>query len=195
MDKKEIIDFFNRLAPGWDAEQIDKKRIINGILDNAEVSEGKAVLDVACGTGILFPFYLERGVSSVTGIDISSEMIKIAEYKYGKDSRTSFICADADSAKFDKQFDIAMIYNAFPHFPDPKLLAENLHSCLKEGGRICIAHGASRTEIDSHHSGCASRVSVGLMEAEKLAELLSPLYNVDVCISNDEFYQVSGIKK
>ena len=195
MDKKEITEFFNRLAPNWDGEQVDKRKIINGILDSAEVTAGKDILDVACGTGVLFPFYIERGVSAVTGIDISQAMIEIAKKKFGGDGRFSFICGDADSAVLSRQFDIAMVYNAFPHFPNPQKLFENLYACLKEGGRICIAHGSSRAVIDAHHSNSASRVSLGLMEAEKLAELLSPRYNVDICISNDEFYQVSGIKK
>lgn len=33
------------------------------------------LLDVACGTGVLFPDYLARG-ASVTGIDISPEMAR-----------------------------------------------------------------------------------------------------------------------
>ena len=38
--------------------------------------KGRDILDVACGTGVLFPYYYEKGVASVTGIDISGEMVK-----------------------------------------------------------------------------------------------------------------------
>ena len=48
--------------------------IIGKILDGAGVAAGKDVLDVACGTGVLFPDYLQRQVGSLTAIDISPEM-------------------------------------------------------------------------------------------------------------------------
>ena len=55
IETKEVIEFFDRLAPGWDAEMIRSDEIINTILNNAEVTEWKDVLDVACGTGVLIP--------------------------------------------------------------------------------------------------------------------------------------------
>ena len=58
MNKSDVIEFFDRYAPTWDADQIPKDKIINRILDNAGVGEGQEILDVACGTGSLFPFYL-----------------------------------------------------------------------------------------------------------------------------------------
>ena len=81
MEKRDVIEFFDRCAPGWDAGMIKNDEIIGKILDNAEVSEGMDVLDVACGTGVMFPYYLDRKVASVTGIDISPEMAKIAAGK------------------------------------------------------------------------------------------------------------------
>ena len=84
MEKKDIIAFFDRCAPSWDGEMIKNDGIINKILDNAELGENMDVLDVACGTGVLFDYYLERKVASVTGIDISPEMAKIAQRKYAE---------------------------------------------------------------------------------------------------------------
>ena len=60
MTKQEIIVFFDHMAPQWDEDMIRSDEIINRILDGAEVTEGKFVLDVACGTGVLFPDYLKR---------------------------------------------------------------------------------------------------------------------------------------
>lgn len=52
IDKADVIEFFDRCAPSWDAELIRSDRKINIILDNAGVGEGSRVLDVACGTGV-----------------------------------------------------------------------------------------------------------------------------------------------
>ena len=84
MEKKDIIEFFDKCAPWWDADMIRSDAIIQRILDNAGIGKDMDVLDVACGTGVMFDYYLDRNVASVTGIDISPEMAKIAQRKYEK---------------------------------------------------------------------------------------------------------------
>jgi len=195
MEKKDVIEFFDRCAPDWDADMIKDDRIIGAILDNAEVSENMDVLDVACGTGVMFPYYLERGVRAVTGIDISPRMAEIAQKKFQQDSRVQVICGDVETVELDKKFDIIMVYNAFPHFPDPRRLIKTLTGLLKEGGRLSIAHGASRETIDNHHQGAASKVSNGLMSAQQLKKLFDPHLEVEIMISNSRMYQLSGVKR
>ena len=195
MDKQSVIEFFDKCAPTWDAEMIKSDAIINRILDNAEVGTGMTVLDVACGTGVMFDYYLSRGVESVVGIDISPEMAKIAAEKYAAEPRVQVLCGDVEEYAFDRKFDRIVVYNAFPHFPHPKRLIKLLSELLKEDGRLTIAHGASRETIDGHHSGAASKVSNGLMAAESLKRIFDARFNVEVMISNRHMYQVSGVKR
>ena len=195
MNKQDVIEFFDRAASGWDAEMIKNDVIIEKILDNVEIEAGQDVLDVACGTGVLFPYYLQRGVASVTGIDISPEMAKIAEDKFAGNSKVQVLCGDVESAKFPQKFDRIVVYNAFPHFPKPKRLVKLLSGLLKENGRLTIAHGMSRESIDGHHQGAASMVSGSLMSAESLKKLFDPHFTGEVMISNSKMYQVSGVKK
>lgn len=195
MEKKDVIEFFDRCAPTWDAEMVKSDRIINAILDNAEIGPGMDILDVACGTGVMFPYYLERGAASVTGVDISPKMAQIAGEKYAGNSAVEVVCGDVEEISFDRKFDAVVVYNAFPHFPEPKRLIKRLASLLKEGGRLTVAHGASREAIDGHHQGSASAVSNGLMSAESLKALFAPWLQVEVVISNDRMYQVSGVKR
>lgn len=195
MNKTDVISFFDSIAAGWDSVQADRTEIINRILDNAGITEGQDVLDVACGTGILFPFYMQRNVASVTGIDISHEMARLAAEKHADIENIKVICGDVEQTEFDKKFDSIVVYNAFPHFPDPEALIARLSSLLKEGGRLTIAHGDSREKIDDHHKGAASKVSNGLMHAESLKQLFVPFFDVEIMISNDLMYQVTGIRK
>ena len=195
MQKQDVIAFFDRCAPTWDAELIRNDAVIEMILDNAEIEAGMDVLDVACGTGVLFPYYLRRGVASVTGIDISPEMARIAGEKFAGEDRIRVLCGDVEEAAFDRKFDRIVVYNAFPHFPDPRNLIKVLAGLLKEEGRLTVAHGASREAIDGHHQGSASRVSNGLMTADSLKKLFDPHFEVEVMISNRRMYQVSGVKR
>ena len=192
MDKETIRDFFNNFAPQWDNEPIAEKEIIDTVLDNGGIKENVDILDVACGTGVLFPYYLERKVKSITAVDISPEMVKIAKSKF---PQADVICGDAENFTFPHQFDAIMIYNAFPHFPEPEKVIENLSKHLKSGGKISIAHGLSKKELDEVHMKSAGKVSNILPECEELAEMLRPYFNVDIMISNDKMYQVSGIKR
>ncbi len=195
MEKRDVIAFFDRCAPSWDDTMIKSDEIIGKILDNAEVSEGMDILDVACGTGVMFPYYLDRKVASVTGIDISPEMAKIAAGKYAGLDNVRVICGDVEDYSFDRKFDRIVVYNAFPHFPNPKRLIATLADLLKDGGRLTIAHGQSREAIDGHHHGSASKVSNGLMRADSLKALFDPHFEVEVMISNSRMYQVSGFKR
>ena len=195
MDKKDVIEFFDRCAPNWDADMIKNDVIIGRILDNAEVGAGMDVLDVACGTGVMFDYYLSRGVASVTGIDIAPEMAKIAAQKYAAEDKVQVLCGDVEEYAFDRKFDRIVVYNAFPHFPYPKRLIKILAKLLKEDGRLTVAHGMSREAIDNHHSGNASKVSNGLMAAESLKRIFDAHFEVEVVISNRHMYQVSGVKR
>ena len=191
MEKKEIAAFFDRCAPWWDSDLIRNEGIIAAILDNAGIREGMRVLDVACGTGVLFPDYRKRG-AIVTGIDISPEMVKVAQSKFPD---VTVICGDVEDTRFPEKFDAIMVYNAFPHFPDPAHLIEVLAGLVKPGGRLSVAHSMSRAALADHHAGRAANVSIDLVEETTLSALFAPFFEVDVVISNDHMYQVAGTRR
>ena len=191
MNKEDVIKFFDRYAPQWDADMIRDDAIIGKILDLGNVTAGVDVLDVACGTGVLFPDYMARNVASLTGIDISPEMVKITREKF---PQVEVLCADVEEAQFGIKFDCIMVYNAFPHFPDPDRLIQVLSDLLKPGGTLTVAHGMSRAQIDHHHEGAASKVSVGLMHEDQLAEIFGKFLQVTAKVSDDRMYAVCGKK-
>lgn len=193
IEREKVIAFFNECAAGWDADMVRSDEKIGRILDNAGVTVHSRVLDVACGTGVLIGDYLRRNVETVTAVDISPEMIRIAQDKYPQEN-VRFVCGDAESADLGGDFDAVVIYNAFPHFPDPDALIAHLASLLARGGRLTVAHGSSRAAIDAHHHGAARHVSNGLMEADALAAIFARHLRVTTVLSTDEMYQVVGEK-
>jgi 2-polyprenyl-3-methyl-5-hydroxy-6-metoxy-1,4-benzoquinol methylase len=194
MNKRDIIDFFDRFAPQWDADMVRNEAVINCILENGGIDEGVSVLDVACGTGVLIPDYLDRDVDSVTGVDISPKMISIAEEKFSQ-SNVRFVCSDVETVSFESSFDRVVVYNAFPHFFNPLNLVKVLAGHLNSGGMLTVAHGMSREAINRHHEGSASQVSIELLNEDELEKLLEPYFDVVVKISDDRMYQVAGVKK
>lgn len=100
---------------------------------------------------------MERGVSSITGVDISEKMIEIASEKYGNHSEIELIADDVENISLSNMYDCCIVYNAFPHFVDPQLLIECMAENLTKNGRLTIAHGMSREKIDGHHSNGAEK--------------------------------------
>ncbi len=194
MDKKDIKAFFDRLAPVWDESCFHDPSKIETILDYAGISANVSVLDVACGTGVLFPFYLRRNVSRIVGIDLSGEMTTEAAKNFA-DPHIRLITGDAETFAFEESFDCCVVYSALPHFEDPANLIRHLSEALLPGGRLTVAHSESRATIDGRHSDGAQAVSMGLLPEDELAAIMEPYLQVDVIRSDEQMYVVSGIRK
>jgi demethylmenaquinone methyltransferase/2-methoxy-6-polyprenyl-1,4-benzoquinol methylase len=151
----------------------------------------KLIAELGCGTGNITERLAEKGYDMV-GIDISEEMVKIAQSKF---PQVNVLCGDVENAVFPQKFDCIVVYNAFPHFPNPETLISVLAGHLAPGGLLTVAHGMSRAAIDRHHEGAASRVSLGLMHEDSLAELFSKYLTVTVKHADDSMYQITGRKE
>ncbi len=196
MDKKEVIKFFDERSEIWDDEMIKDDNKMNEILDSAKVCENKSILDIACGTGVMIDYYIKRNAGEIVGVDISSKMIDIAKDKFKSYDNISFICCDAENYNFDKQFDSAIIFNAFPHFVNPNDLIKNLYKAVKIGGTLTVAHDRGRKQIDLHHDEVkASKISNGLMSANDLEKIfINASFKETYTKSTDDIYIVTGIK-
>jgi len=193
VNKAEIQAYFDRQAPEWDARMVRCTQKINAILAAAAVGPGTRVLDVACGTGVLFEDYLAHGVAEVVGVDISPEMVRIARRKYPQ-SHVSVLCADVEEISFAQPFDSVVVYNAFPHFTNPAQLVAHLAGLLAPGGSLCIAHGMSRQALLRHHEGRPSTVSQPLPELQQVTALLHPYFRVSTAVSDEEKFIAAGVR-
>ena len=128
-------------------------------------------------------------MAQITAIDIAPEMAAIAQKKF---PQVKVLCGDVETMEFDGLFDCIVVYNAFPHFPDPEKLIARLSSLLAPGGTLTVAHGMSRAHIDSHHKGAASKVSIGLIHEDQLAQMMGKYHKVIVKRSTDRMYQVTA---
>ena len=193
VDTDKVRDFFDSLADTWDMVSVCDDARLSHILDLADIRPGVRVLDVACGTGVMIPRYLARGAGEVVGIDLSPRMIARAREKCA-DPRVRLLAGDAETTE-ERGFDRIVIYNAFPHFPDPGRLIGALADRLDPGGRLTIAHGAGRRVINRGHEQSASEVSLGLPPAAEVALLMNGRFSVDTIADEETLFLVSGILK
>jgi len=94
------------------------------------------VLDLACGTGILFP-KLTAKFKTVVGLDYSLPMLEVAKRKGIKN--TLLVRGDALKLPFgDEIFDTVVVSLGLRHFPDLELSLREIHRVLKKGGELHV---------------------------------------------------------
>ncbi len=112
----------------------------------------EALLDVGCGTGFLIDLLAKQRPARYAGLDLSPEMVRMAESKRIKS--TEFLVGSADRLPFpDGCFDIVTCSQSFHHYPYPdKAMAEALR-VLKPGGLYILSDtgiGGVGGWIDNH---------------------------------------------
>ena len=109
--------------------------------------QGKEVLDVGCGTGIISLLALQKGAAKVVCGDISTYMLEAARNRadrqgYGSD-RITFRQLDAESLPFeDERFDFVMTGMTMGLLPDQEKAVTEMIRVLRPGCLLSVgAHG------------------------------------------------------
>ncbi len=170
-------EFFDRLAAEWDlmytAEDLER---LQHVVDRLDVKAGMQILDLGCGTGILFDLLRRRTGEHgcVVGVDFSLEMAQKAHRNFPF-ANLHVVDADASELPFaDRVFDLAVAFSSFPHFVDQQRTLEELHRVLKPGSRIYIIHLQSSKELAAIHHRVGGVVSHDVLPSkEKLHQMFS----------------------
>lgn len=105
---------------------------------------GGAVLDVACGEGLLLK-HLAGAYAYYLGVDVSATAI--AQAAAYLNTRTEFVRADAENYTAGRQFDVVVFNECLYYFYDPVRTVERYAAtALKPGGVILLSNylGSSR---------------------------------------------------
>ncbi len=97
----------------------------------------KKILDVGCGTGnVLMRLQSNKDVS-LYGLDISENMIKVAEKNLGK--RAELKVGDSEYIPWEADFFDVIVCNAsFHHYPNPEKVLLEMQRVLKNSGTLII---------------------------------------------------------
>lgn len=106
----------------------------------AQIAPTDTVLDVACGTGEFERLILaENPTQSIVGVDISENMLAIAQQKLQAYPNVSFQTATASALPFrDDSFDVIVSASSFHYFDDPKVALTEMKRVLKPNGKVVI---------------------------------------------------------
>jgi len=109
------------------------------VCDEAGISSGKKVLDVACGTGALTCVVAEKvgAQGKVVGLDINEEMLGVAREKT---SLVEWRQGRAEDLPFeDESFDVAVSQFGFMFFENQVSALREMFRVLRSGGRMVVA--------------------------------------------------------
>ena len=131
--------YFDRLAPGWD-ERTDAPGPAHlaplAVAVTKVDRRPERALDIGTGTGVAALFLArEYPRASIRGVDVSEEMIKLAQGKVGLDpeGRVAFRVADASALPFpDGHFDLVNLLNMPPFFAE-------IGRVLRHDGHVIVA--------------------------------------------------------
>ena len=120
------------------------------LLEMTGVRAGQAVLDVACGSGIVAhrAAALVGPSGRVTGIDLSPGQIHVARERSRALSHhwTEFLVMDALRLEFaEASFDVVLAQ--FPHLPDRRRCLAEMFRVLKPGGAVAVCNGGGGAPV------------------------------------------------
>jgi 2-polyprenyl-3-methyl-5-hydroxy-6-metoxy-1,4-benzoquinol methylase len=153
--RREVKDYFEDIASDFDSYYESPKgfldKIINawlrrpGLIKRLKISLEasnphleKKILDVGCGSGKFVVECAKRG-AEVWGMDISREMIEIANHFCEKNKVEAELRIGDATRELPRGFDACVALGVFEYFEDPKSILRNMFASTNNGGKIIFS--------------------------------------------------------
>ena len=146
IDQQEVQKFADLAEKWWDKSGDFKPlHIINPLrakyISSKIELDGKTLLDVGCGGGILAEALHDKG-AIVTGIDAAGPGIEIAKHHAKKNNKSieyQESTAEDLIQKSSEKYDVVTCLEVLEHVPDPKLLVKTCIDLLKPNGDLFLS--------------------------------------------------------
>ena len=146
LDSAEIAKFDAIAARWWDPEgEFRPLHAINPLrldyVDSRAPLQGRRVLDIGCGGGLLAEGMASRG-AKVMGIDLSEGALKVAKLhlkESGRQVEYRLVSAEALAAEMPGAFDIVTCMEMLEHVPDPASVIRACTALVRPGGQVLFS--------------------------------------------------------
>ncbi|MGQ9530651.1 MAG: class I SAM-dependent methyltransferase [Candidatus Bathycorpusculaceae bacterium] len=137
--KRTIMHRYNLTAHIYDMRYAEEQTAkIKAALEALKAERFSLVLDVGCGTGILFDYIAEK-TEAIIGLDISRKILLQARKRAKNFQNIHLVLADADNAPFKENifsqiFGITLIQN----MPNPTKTLKEIKRIAKDNAKIVV---------------------------------------------------------
>jgi ubiquinone/menaquinone biosynthesis C-methylase UbiE/broad specificity phosphatase PhoE len=145
-DLSTVVRVYNRVAMNdLERKRQDDHQRIRHLLNFAKIPPDSRILDIGTGIGLLPLLLSEDGAKQVVGIDISPEMLELAEYlrlSRGNEAaaRVTFRLAPAHTLPFrDETYDVVTCRLVLNHVRRPERIIKEIVRVLRPGGILVLA--------------------------------------------------------
>jgi len=135
--KRQTMRHYDQSAMVYDVQYFEEQEEkIKIALSKLSLEKENTILDVGCGTGLLFP-HLAMRVRLVVGLDISSPILAKAREKSKVYSNTTLVRGDADYMPFQNEtFDTAFAITLLQNIPKPLRSLNEMKRVTKQNATI-----------------------------------------------------------
>ena len=135
--KRRIMSRYDQTAETYDKQYLEEQNAkIRAALKTLTFNPSCAVLDLGCGTGLLFP-HMKRKARMLVGLDFSQNILKQAKKRAA--DNILLVRADADYTPFRNHvFDSVFAFTLLQNMPNPAKTLDEIKRVSKPGGRIIV---------------------------------------------------------
>ena len=147
VDPAELAKFSDLAHHWWDkTSEFAPLHAINPLrldwINSLTTLDGKRVLDVGCGGGILADSMARRG-ANVLGIDLATKSLKVAQLHALEAQTPNIIYREISAEDLALEqpagFDVVTCMEMLEHVPDPQSIVEACSTLVKPGGWVFVS--------------------------------------------------------
>ena len=137
-DNDEFFNGYQELRQGISANDLIEIPQLFDLIGNVK---DKEILDLGCGAGGHDQKLIELGAKHVTGIDISKNMLELANKNNNSNQINYILMSMEDIDKLDQKYDLVVSSLAIHYIEDYDNLCKKVYNRLKDGGEFIFSHG------------------------------------------------------
>jgi ubiquinone/menaquinone biosynthesis C-methylase UbiE len=137
--KRKIMHHYDHSASVYDVQYGEEQEAkIEAVLNELKPRKNRFILDVGCGTGLLFP-HIAANVNLLAGLDFSPKILRQAWKRAKHYANVALLRADADFLPFpDKTFNRVFAITLLQNMPNPLRCLQEIRRVAKNKATVIV---------------------------------------------------------
>lgn len=180
--KRDAMQHYDLTAKTYDLQYAEEQKVkIETALENVKFSKNSLILDVGCGTGLLFEYVADKA-EMVVGLDISKKILEQAKKRSAKFDNVHLVLADADHTPFKNGiFSHIFAITLLQNMPNPEKTLTEIKRVAKIEALIIVT-GLKKKFSPEYLEGLLRKLDLNIIEIKDSDQALKCY--VAVCVKS-----------